>query len=242
MSFLKFLFAYLVAFVTISYSGSDNSSSTKIKTCKLFKVTNQNYIITFDYDINDKIIQLKNTSTISSTPRNKTSTFVYDAAGKLTNRKETNSSGTREFIFSYKANGQLEKYKINPSQEECIFEYNSDGKISKVITANNTKIYTYGNGNFTSRLNENTDNSQTLNYLYDNKNNFNSSLQDGFPDQPEYNCSNNIISEITTNPLGELDTTKYTYIYNAKGLPTKVTIEMPNLIPIILTLEYTDCE
>ncbi len=169
-------------------------------------------------------------------------TFVYDATGKVTTRKSvslSNNTSNEETNFFYKSNGQLEKSKSSQfsSQFEYTFEYNTNGKISKRTYSGTYQTYTYDSKGNVLEIGSSTRSN------YDDKNNVNLALKDGYPDNPSYSSPNNV-GLATFYGVSY----KYIYTYNSNGFVTILTREETDLLSNKFigsrtsNAEYSDCQ
>lgn len=255
-SFTKSLFAYLViAFVAISCAENPSPNSTISKNCKLSKVTQSsngsNTVTTFKYDNSNKIVEMMSLVKFPDKEEKTIYTFIYNAIGQLATRRLVSPTRVSDYTFSYKPNGQIEKAKITGLftgdtqnyQDELKFEYNVAGKISKMISNDLFRIYGYDSkGNLSSVQTEYLNNIQITTYQYDDKKSHYSLVNTAFPEEPSYQNTNNILAfDFKRNGIST-STSKYEYVYNSKGLPTKSTIISPNSSNSTTVFEYTDCE
>lgn len=257
-SFTKSLLTYLViAFVAISCGGSDNPipNSTIGKNCKLSKVTqvSDGYtsVTTLKHNNTNLIIEILTLSTVSNKEEQSIYTLSYNAKGQLATRKLINPTRVSDYIFIYKYNGQIEKIQTStlftgdsiPYKDELKYEYNTNGKIVKMISNDLFRVYNYDSkGNLSSVQTEYANNVQLTTYQYDDKKNYYNLMQTAFPEEPSYQNINNVLFfDYKRNGVSTISS-KYEYVYNLKGLPTKSTAIPKNSSSSIATLEYIDCE
>ena len=250
------LFAYLIiAFVAISCGENPSPNLTISKNCKLSKVTESatgsNTITTFKYDNTNKILEILILVKLSNKEEKTIYTFTYNTAGQLATRKLVSPTRVSDYTFFYKSNGQIEKEKVTGLftgdtqnyQDELKFEYNVAGKIIKMISNDLFRIYNYDSkGNLSSVQTEYFSTVQITTYQYDDKKSHLNLIQSGFPEEPNYQNMNNVLTfDFKRNGISAFSS-KYEYVYNSKGLPTKYTVIGQNLNNSTAIFEYIDCE
>lgn len=253
-SFTKYLFFYLViALVGTSCSSNDSPNPILVdKTCKLvrevFLSSSEKMTTDYKYNSDNKISEMKISYNNGET---ETTTFIYNLAGKLTNRKITTSTRIIYFTMFYRTNGQLEKcsrtvsdrYGNTTAPEYRTFEYNLQGKISKINGLYGEPSYSYYiNGNLAKIDFIFEDSYKTQNsYTYNMQKNPLSFVVDGFPDNPEYQNNNAYVSVMQTENSRMYYNATYKNIY-LKDILIKQEINESNRGDVTISYEYTNCK
>ena len=226
--------------------------ATNTQTCYITKVTFAGTdAITYEYDSQQRLKKANHAKDAVS-DQNYYKEYAYDGAGRVVKESFKLTDGTllSYFAFSYSQNNLLEKISFYTKSVGNTFEHEYDKKITytnatkieKIITANPAGPVThYRQDEYTYDANQNISmvkeyvvngtskiNDVTTEYTYDNQNNpYLGATYLGIG--AETISRNNIATEKETFHLSDLTKNyTYTYIYNAKGYPTKQTRQSGN--------------
>jgi len=178
---------------------------------------------TFEYDANNRIVKISyDASGIE------TFTYEYDSKGNISKaRYSTEGNGffsnIREMNYSTNAKGQVDKIQAITDENEksdFLFEYDAKNNIKKVmVSASGIKETLIENVSFDDKQNLYTNTNLAKAYLA------HTVLGAIFGANGTVYCNtNNVTSDKTLDFFSEsFVPTTYTYQYNEKGLPSKVT-------------------
>jgi hypothetical protein len=220
----------------------------------------------FNYDGDGRLIGYSSSGTDYSSKNS-----FYYASGLLTTMVETGGSGgqTKTYTTTYSYNSSKQLTKIVSKSGSTIdyeqsAEYNSAGQPIKITNTEYDGATKYSsvenwtwdsNGNVTKVVRTATysgiTETETNTYTYDNNSNYyklftNASGQSNwaFYLEAEFFSKNNISKITSVDSDGTTSSLTYTYIYNAKGYPTKITtVDTYNGVSdsYFETLEYIGC-